>query len=203
MIDELIASDLRGRGGACFPTGPQGVLRPEPRAAPEAALPRRQRRRVGAGQLQGPRDHGAGPAPLHRGLPDHRARDRVEARLRLHPRRVHRRVRGAAARARGAARAPELLGDVDDRRAPRRRRLHLRRGDGAARVARGQARPAADEAAVPGRSQGLVRLADRRSTTSRRSRPSRRSSRWAPPSTRSSASENSPARVCSRSPETS
>ena len=46
-----------------------------------------------------------------------------------------------------------------DRPAPRRRRLHLRRGDGAARVARGQARPAAHEAAVPGDRRAL-RLAD-------------------------------------------
>ena len=43
---------------------------------------------------------------------------------------------------------------------PRRRRVHLRRGDGAPRVARGQARPAADEAAVPG-DRGPVRGADR------------------------------------------
>ena len=35
-------------------------------------------------------------------------------------------------------------------RAPRRRRVHLRRGDGAARLARGQARQPAPEAAVPG-----------------------------------------------------
>ena len=35
------------------------------------------------------------------------------------------------------------------RRAPRRRRVHLRRGDGAARLARGQARQPAAEAAVP------------------------------------------------------
>ena len=35
------------------------------------------------------------------------------------------------------------------RRAPRRRRVHLRRGDGAARLARGQARQPAPQAAVP------------------------------------------------------
>ena len=42
---------------------------------------------------------------------------------------------------------------------PRRRRLHLRRGDRAARVARGEARPAALEAAVPGHLRPL-RVAD-------------------------------------------
>ena len=46
------------------------------------------------------------------------------------------------------------------RRPPRRRRLHLRRGDGAPRVARGQAGPAADEAAVP-RDRRPVCRADR------------------------------------------
>ena len=46
-------------------------------------------------------------------------------------------------------------------RAPRRRRVHLRRGDRAAQLARGQARPAAAQAAVPG-GQGPVRQADDR-----------------------------------------
>ena len=45
------------------------------------------------------------------------------------------------------------------RRPPRRRRLHLRRGDGAARRARGQARQPAAEAAVPG-DPGPLRRAD-------------------------------------------
>ena len=44
-------------------------------------------------------------------------------------------------------------------RPPRRRRLHLRRGDGAARRARGQARQPAPEAAVPG-GAGPLRRAD-------------------------------------------
>ena len=44
-------------------------------------------------------------------------------------------------------------------RPPRRRRLHLRRGDGAARRARGQARQPAAEAAVPG-GPGPLRRAD-------------------------------------------
>ena len=39
---------------------------------------------------------------------------------------------------------------VQPRRAPRRRRLHLRRGDRPARLARGQARQPAAEAALPG-----------------------------------------------------
>ena len=140
---------------------PQVELRPEAGRDPEAALPRRQRRRVGAGQLQGQRDPLARPPPLHRGLPDHRARGRVEGGLRLRPRRVHGPVRDprrGAPGARGAARHPRRRLDP---RPPGRRRVHLRRGDGAPRVARGQARPAADEAAVPGR-PGSLRVADRR-----------------------------------------
>ena len=50
----------------------------------------------------------------------------------------------------------------------RRRRVHLRRGDGAPQLARGQARRAAAQAAVPGAGR-RVRLPDARSTTSRRS----------------------------------
>ena len=47
-------------------------------------------------------------------------------------------------------RHPRLRPHARPRRAPRRRRLHLRRGDRAARLARGQARQPAPEAAVPG-----------------------------------------------------
>ena len=64
-------------------------------------------------------------------------------------------------------------------RAPRRRRLHLRRGDRPDRVARGQARLSAHQAAVPGgvRASSAAR---RSSTTSRRSRACRTSSSAAP-----------------------
>ena len=85
------------------------VVRAEARCDPEAALPRRQRRRVGAGQLQGQRDPLARPAPVHRGVPDHRARGRVEGRVRLRPRRVHGPVRDPRRSApgdRGPARHP-------------------------------------------------------------------------------------------------
>ena len=70
-------------------------------------------------------------------------------------------------RDRGRARAPASsagrpgLGLRLRHRAPARcRRLHLRRGDGALRVDRGQARRAAEQAAVPGRGRA-VRQADR------------------------------------------
>ena len=58
VIELVKASPLLGRGGAAFPTGTkwEAVARP----GGEAALPRLQRRRVGAGDVQGPRAHGAG-----------------------------------------------------------------------------------------------------------------------------------------------
>ena len=67
-------------------------------------------------------------------------------------------VRDPRRRARGGARggAARRRRDHDP---PRRRRVHLRRGDRAARVARGQARPAALEAAVPA-DPGPLRGAD-------------------------------------------
>ena len=162
VTEELITSELRGRGGAVLPRRAQVVVRPVEGAAAEAALPRRQRRRVGARQLQGQRDPLARPAPLHRGLPDHRARDRLQQGLRLHPRRVlGPRTRSSSGALEELARPARVARRRDDRRPPRRRRLHLRRGDRAARVARGEARPAALEAAVPG-DLGPLRVADGR-----------------------------------------
>ena len=98
------------------------------------------------------------------------------------------------------------------RAAPRRRRLHLRRGDRAVELAGGPARPAAAAAAVPG-GGGPVRVPDRdqqrrdaderaghrragRRTGSARSAPrSRRARRWS----RSAARSSGPATTRSRS----
>ena len=84
-------------------------------------------------------------------------RRRREPLLHLHPRRVRAPGRHARRRARGSARRrlhrrghPRLRPLPLARRAPRRRRLHLRRGDGPARLAGRQARQPAPEAAVPG-----------------------------------------------------
>src|ERR1700747_2621581 len=76
VIQELIESNLPGRGGGFF-----------------------HRRRVAARHLQGPGDHAQGSAPPDRGLPHRGPRDPVEAGLHLHPGRVQPRVRGAAGRA--------------------------------------------------------------------------------------------------------
>ena len=131
-----------------LPDGAQAQPRPAAGGGGQADVRRGERRRVRAGGVQGPGDHAPGSAPVHRGVPDRSARDRVEARLHLHPRRVRGRVRGAEGRRRrGARRGPARRHHA--RPPSRRRRLHLRRGVGAARVARGRAGPAAAEAAVP------------------------------------------------------
>ena len=93
------------------------------------------------------------------------------------------------------------------------RRLHLRRGERAARGDRGQARRAAQQAAVPRRPHGLLRTSPRSSTTSRRSSscPSilaqgrrlvegRRARTARPGSSSSASAATSRARACSRSP---
>ena len=86
------------------------------------------------------------------------------------------RDRGAAAR-RGR---PRLRLRLRHRGPARRRRLHLRRGDGALRVDRGQARRATQQAAVPGRGRAL-RQADgdqqRRDARQRASHPRQRGRR--------------------------
>ena len=83
-------------------------------------------------------------------------------------------------------------------RPPRRRRLHLRRGDRAARLARGQARQPAPEAAVP-RAPGPLPGAD--ADQQRRDADERPASScgWAARSTRRSAPRPRPARRSSPS----
>ena len=92
------------------------------------------------------------------------ARGRRHARLHLHPRRVLGRspTSSTAPSPRPIRRAiwdrhPRHGDPGRARRPPRRRRVHLRRGDGAARRARGQARQPAPEAAVSGNTRPLRR----------------------------------------------
>ena len=169
-----------------------------------AALRGLQRRRVRARHLQGSRAAERRSVRHRRGDDDLRHRHRQRARLPLHPRRVSRcasvaspRAIGAGARRRAARRRRRRVGtSLRHRDAPRRRRLHLRRGDGALQLARGQARRAALEAAVS-RRRSASSASRPWSTTSRRwptcstscSRAARRGRRPAPPPP--------PARACS------
>ncbi len=143
-----------------------------PKQVGAAALSRHQCRRVRARHLQGPRGHAARSASSHRGLPDRRLRHGGEPLLHLYPRRIHSRARAAAGGGRSG-----LRGEADrqeqhsrlgfrHRRASRRRRLYLRRGNGAAGEPRRQERPAAAEAAVS-RPTWVFTAARPRSTTSR------------------------------------
>ena len=127
-----------------------------------AALPGGQRRRVRAGHLQGPRDHAPRSAPADRGLPDRLPRHAGARLLHLHPRRDTCASASTCEAAIAEAYEARLIGkDNSPRlglrhpRRPRRRRLHLRRRDGAAGEPGGQEGPAAAEAAVPGRRRPL------------------------------------------------
>ena len=149
----LRAPRTRRRG---LPDRDEVVVRPAQRA--EADLPALQRRRGGAGHVQGPRHHREGSAPPHRGDDHLRVRDRLESDgVHLHPRRVPLRRDGARESARGSAREglprQEHLRQrlrLRHHRPSRRGRVHLRRGDGAHRVGGRPSRPAARQAAVPG-----------------------------------------------------
>ena len=180
IINEVKESGLRGRGGAGFPDRPQMVVHAEA-VRRAAALSRRQRRRVRARHLQGPRDHAARSASPGRGLPASPA----SRWARTSPTSMSAASSSASASASQAAVDQAYDAEADrqeqharlglrHRRPPRRRRLYLRRGDGAARKPRGQEGHAAPEAAVPGQRWAST-AARPPSTTSSRS-PSRRRS---------------------------
>ena len=67
VLDELLAGERTRPRRRRLPDGPQGELPAEAGGDVEADLPRRQRRRVRARDVQGPRDHAPRPAPLRRG----------------------------------------------------------------------------------------------------------------------------------------
>ena len=94
-------SQLRGMGGAGFPTGQKWEIVAEPGAA--AALHDLQRRRVRARNVQGPPDPRRAAAPRPRGDDARDAGDRLGGGLGLHPPRV--RPRGARPRGRDRAAA--------------------------------------------------------------------------------------------------
>ena len=124
---------------------------------PGGEIPRVQLRRRRAGHVQGPRHPALQPAHRHRGHGDRGVRHGNRRRIQLHPRRDLgdlRALRGSPGRG-----APGRLHRHEHPRQrfllralrpPRLWRVHLRGGNRAARVARGQEGPAALQAALSG-----------------------------------------------------
>ncbi|CAA9223987.1 MAG: NADH-ubiquinone oxidoreductase chain F, partial [uncultured Blastococcus sp.] len=149
-----------------------------------AQVPRGQRRRGRAGHLQGPAADDGRPALAHRGRDHLRLRDPVGVRRHLRPRRGGARPPPAGGR-RGGGLCRRLPRRGHPRfrlrpgagRARRRGCLHLRRGDGAARLARGLPRPAPAQAAVPRRRRPLRRADGHQQRRDPGQRPVRRARR--------------------------
>ena len=158
VIQQIVESNLRGRGGAFFPTGRKASFIPTPDKIARPIYITVNADESEPGTFKDREIMLKVPHRLLEGC--------LIAAHAIQSKQVFIYVRGeyldgvrvAAGRARRGARG----GDPRQRRhrdPPRRGRLHLRRGDRAARVARGQARPAALEAAVPGDLRRL-RVAD-------------------------------------------
>ena len=101
VIQTMLDSGLRGRGGAGFPTGLKWKFAAANQADQKYVL---QRRRGRPGRVHGPLDPRGRPAQHHRSDDDRRLRDRRDAGLRLHPRRVPDRRQAPADRDRPGAR---------------------------------------------------------------------------------------------------
>ena len=153
VLAELQASDVRGRGGAGFAMGkkasflPNGTMDKYLVCNADESEP---------GTFKDRELMQKNPHLLIEGMIIARLRGGHQPLVHLHPRRVRAPGRRARRGGRGGARGrlprrahPRLRPHARPGRAPRRRRLHLRRGDRAARLARGQARQPAPEAAVP------------------------------------------------------
>ena len=152
----MIESNLRGRGGAFFPTGRKASFIPTPDkiAKPNYITVNADESEPGTFKDR----------EIMLEVPHRLIEGCLIAAHAIQSKQVYIYIRGEylaeceSLQARSTqARAAGVLGEVDDLRPPRRRRLRLRRGDGTARVARGQARPAALEAAVPGDRRGSTR----------------------------------------------
>ena len=147
VIQEVKTSGLRGRGGAGFPTGTKWGFVPEGPTKPKYLVVNADETEPGT--FKDRMLLARNPHRLHRGYADRRLRHCVAPGL------IY--VRGEfvfsdplldralATRTPpvSSARAFSAPASTSTSRALGRRRLHLRRGNGAARLARGQARPAA------------------------------------------------------------
>ena len=164
VIDEVTASKLVGRGGAAFPTGRKWAAVATQPARPHYLVCNADESEPGTFKDRALLEED--PFAIVEAMTIAGYRDGRRAGLSLHPRRVPA-GRGAdrqrdrpGPRGRAAGRGhPRLRVRLRHRAPARRRRLHLRRGDRALRVDRGQARRAPQQAAVPGRGRP-VRQAD-------------------------------------------
>ena len=166
IVEEVKKSNLRGRGGAGFPTGMKWGFLPKDSPKPRYMCVNADESEPGTykDRVIVERD----PHRLIEAIVVSCHAIRSQARLHLHPGRV---PRGRPDAREGPRRGPGrgLRGEEHPRhghrrrdpRPPRGRLLRVRRGDGPHRVARGQARPAPHQAALPG-GGGPLRLPDHR-----------------------------------------
>ena len=165
VIAEVKASGLRGRGGAGFPTGLKWSFMPRQFPGQKYLVCNSDEGEPGTCKDRDILRYN--PHIVIEGMAIARLRDGHHRRLQLHPRRDLRRPT-TASRKRWKRRAPpatwatSIMGSelqLPAARVPRLRRLHLRRRNRAARIARRQEGPAALQAAVPGQLRP-VRQAD-------------------------------------------
>ena len=172
MIDELNASNLRGRGGAFFPTGRKWSFVPKPDKIDKPHYLVINADESEPGTFKDREIMLRVPFRFLEGCADRRARDRVDARLHLHPRRVRGRVRGARLRARADAReaAPRRRHDRRSTAAPaptsaaRRPRCSSRSRAGAASRGRSRRSPPSP-ASTPRRPRSTTSSRSRRATS--------------------------------------
>ncbi len=205
IIGEVKTSGLRGRGGAGFPTGlkwsfmPKADPRPsylvinadesEPGSCKDREIMRNDPHLLIEGALLASFAMRAHTSYIYVRGEFIRERERLQAAI-------------------DEAYAAKLIGknnihgwDFDLYVAPRRGRLHLRRGNGAARKPRRAQGPAAPEAAVPGQRRPLRRTDDGQQRREHRRRAAT-SCAAAGTGSRRSACRTTPAPSCSRSPAT-
>ena len=188
VVEEVTAARLLGRGGAAFPTGRKWAAVAGQAAQPHYLVCNADESEPGTFKDRVLMEHD--PFALIEGMTIEAFATGASQRLPVPARRVPARRgaddardrRGAAAGA--ARRGRRRLGlRIRHRDPARRRRLHLRRGDGALRVDRGRPRRAAQQAAVPRRGRP-VRQADRdqqrRDAGERAAHPARRRPRPSP-----------------------
>ena len=148
IIAELNASNLRGRGGAFFPTGRKWSFVPKPEQNPRPHYLVVNADESEPGTFKDREIMLRVPFRFLEGCLI-AARAIESTHVFVYIRGEYEREYEVLVHALAQLRKGKHLGGIDDRPPSRGRRVHLRRGDGAARVARGRARPAADEAAVP------------------------------------------------------